>query len=110
MFRQDLLGKFVAWLQPQLGGYTLDILARKRVDLLSEYLEEYILHLFTAGESRVAAAETINMLVQRFGWLKPSLAGPWGMIRPSVHRPPIPAPVLRALAACAWPGNGQEWR
>lgn len=113
VFRQDLLEKLTAWLKPQLGIYTLDLLARKHIDVLSEYLEEYILHLYTTGQSRVAAAETLNMLVQTYGWLKPSLAGPWGMIRswehqePSVHHPPIPAPVLRALAACAlawqWP-------
>ena len=112
-FRQDLLAKFGDWLEPQLGTFTLDTLARKHIDLLSEYCEEYILHLYTMGQSRVAAAETLNMLVQSYGWLKPSLAGPWGMIRaweyqePSIHHPPIPAPVLRALVACAlawdWP-------
>ena len=113
VFREELLLKFVTWLTPQIGDCTLDTLARKHIDILSEYLEEYIIHMYVSGQSRVAAAETVNAMVQTFGWLRSSLAGPWGMIRswenrePSHHHQPIPVHVLRALVACAlawqWP-------
>ncbi|CAL1128593.1 unnamed protein product [Cladocopium goreaui] len=113
VFRQDLLHKLVQWLTPHLGECSLDTLARKHIDILSEYLEEYILHLYVSGQSRLAAAETLNAIVQTYGWLRPSLAGPWGLIRswehqePPTHNPPIPVQVLRALVACAlawhWP-------
>ena len=111
--RSELLLTFTQWLTPQLQGYSLDCLARKHIDVLSEYLEEYIIHLYVSGHSKRAAAETLNALVQTYGWLRPSLAGPWGVIRswerqePPHHHPPIPVHVLRALVACAlvwqWP-------
>ena len=79
-------------------------------------LEDYMVHMYVTRQSRRAAAETLNMVVQQFGWLKSSLAGPWNIIRawegqePPTHHPPLPLPILRALVACAlawqWPKLG----
>ncbi len=114
--RVNLLVEFEKWLFPQVGQVTLESLARKHIDVLSDYLEDYMVHMYVSRQSRRAAAETLNMMVQQFGWLKSSLAGPWNIIRawegqePPTHHPPLPLPILRALVACAlawqWPKLG----
>ncbi|CAE7290791.1 unnamed protein product, partial [Symbiodinium sp. CCMP2592] len=111
--RVNLLDQLCDWLHPQVPGFSLDQLARQHVDVLSEWLEEYMIFMFLNHRSRRAAAETLNAVTQQFGWLRSSLAGPWNLIRtweqlePVQHHPPMPAMVLHALAVTAlqwgWP-------
>ena len=111
--RVSLLQDLEHWLLPQLGGLTVEALARYHIDSLSEWLEEYMIFLFLQKRSRRAAAETLNALTQQFGWVRSSLAGPWNLLKtweqlePVQHHPPMPAQVLFALAAIAqlwhWP-------
>ena len=108
--RQDLLTKLEVWLATQLPEVTLEDLARHHIDVLSEWLEEYMVTLYLDGQSRRSAAETLNVVVQKFGWLRSSLAAPWSvlktwdMLEPVTHHPPMPVQVLYALAgtAMAW--------
>lgn len=105
--RLELLEKLEVWLAKAVPQFTLEQLARYHLSSLSEWLEEYMIHLYLQNESRRKAAETLNALAQRFGWLKGSLAGPWDVIRtwdvlePVTHHPPMPVRVLHALAGCA---------
>ena len=80
------------------------------------WLEEYMIQMYLAGHSRRNAAETLNVLMQKFGWRRPMLVAPWNVIRtweslePVTHHPPMPVSVLRALAVTAlardWPKFG----
>ncbi|CAE7247502.1 unnamed protein product [Symbiodinium sp. CCMP2592] len=105
--RTQLILDLEAWLLPQVPGFTVEMLARSFTDVLSEWLEEYMIFMFLQNKSRRAAAETLNALAQQFGWLRSSLAGPWNVIRtweglePVQHHPPISAPILRALVVTA---------
>lgn len=107
VMRSDLLDRLVECLAIELPQYTLEELARRHIDSLSEYLEEYILGMFVAGHTRQAAAETLNVVAQRFGWLRSSLAGPWNLLKawdtlePVRHHPPIPRQVLFAAVTTA---------
>lgn len=111
VMRADLLDRLVECLAIELPQYTLEELARRHIDSLSEYLEEYIIGMFVAGHTRQAAAETLNVVAQRFGWLRSSLAGPWNLLKtwdtlePVRHHPPIPRQVLFA-AVCGPYGSG----
>lgn len=101
------MDRLVEWLAVELPQYTLEELARRHIDSLSEYLEEYIIGMFVAGHTRQAAAETLNVVAQRFGWLRSSLAGPWNLLKtwdtlePVRHHPPIPRQVLFAAVTTA---------
>ena len=111
--RLSLLAQLSNWLGENLPEFTLDDLARYRIDSLSEWLEEYMIHLYLGGHTRQTAAETLNAVVQKYGWLRTVLAGPWNLVRtweslePSRHHSPIPRQVMFALAATAlawdWP-------
>lgn len=68
--RQALLTQLEAWLRAQVPTYSLEDLARFHLSALSEWLEEYVVTLYVQGQSRRAAAETLNALAQKFGWLK----------------------------------------
>ncbi|CAE7419993.1 BUB3.2 [Symbiodinium sp. KB8] len=108
--RQDLLLRLEDWLGHELPEETLENLARHHIDSLCEWLEEYMIYMFVNKQSRRSAAETLNAVTQKFGWLRSSLAGPWNVLRtweglePVEHHPPIPVQVLRALVctALAW--------
>ena len=95
------------WFQDNLEGFSVEELARFHIDCLSEWLEEYMIHLYLTGHTRQMAAETLNVVVQKFGWLRTALAGPWKVVRtwetlePSRHHAPIPKQVVFALAATA---------
>lgn len=112
-FRHGLLLALNSWLEVQLPDFALEELARHHIDSLSEWLEEYMIHLYLTRHTRQMAAETLNVVVQKFGWLRTALAGPWKVVRtwetlePSRHHPPIPRQVVFALAATAlaweWP-------
>ena len=105
--REELTRKLSEWLLVQLPTHSLEDLARNHVDALSEWLEEYMTVMYENGHSRRAAAETLNAVAQRFGWVRSALAGPWGLIRtwemlePVQHHPPMPVQVVRALAVTA---------
>ena len=107
VMRSDLLDRLVECLAIELPQYTLEELARRHIDSLSEYLEEYIIGMFVAGHTRQAAAETLNVVAQRFGWLRSSFAGPsnllktWDTLEPVRHHPPIPRQVLFATVTTA---------
>lgn len=109
--RQALLTQLEAWLRAQVPTYSLEDLARFHLSALSEWLEEYVVTLYVQGQSLRAAAETLNALAQKFGWLRGSLSGPWDVIRtwdtlePVQHHPPMPVHVLRALVSCALAWN-----
>ena len=91
------------WLKPKTPGFSLEALARGHIDVLSEWLEEYLIVMYLRGKSRRAAAETLNGLSQTYGWLRSSHAGPWGLIRtweglePVPHHLPMPAQVVHAV-------------
>ena len=105
--RAKLILDLADWLLPQVPGFTVEMLARSYTDVLSEWLEEYMIFMFLQNNSRRAAAEVLNALAQKFGWLRSSLAGPWNVIRtweglePVQHHPPISAPILRAVVVTA---------
>ncbi|CAE7242894.1 unnamed protein product [Symbiodinium sp. CCMP2592] len=111
--RTNLLKDLTIWLQPRVPQYSLDELARTHIDVLCEWLEEFMIIMFLEHKSRRAASETLNALVQQYGWLRSSLAGPWNLIRtweqlePVQHHPPMPLMVVYALATTAllwrWP-------
>jgi hypothetical protein len=111
--RQGLLNKLETWLAEQLPDTSLELLARHHIDVLSEWLEEYMVTLYLEGASRRSAAESLNAVVQQFGWLRSSLAAPWNvlktwdMLEPVTHHPPMPLQVVLALASTAlawnWP-------
>lgn len=107
VLRTSLLDNLITWLEEQVPDFSLEELARFHIDSLSEWLEEYMIHLYLAGQPRQMGAETLNAVVQRYGWLRTVLAGPWKIIRtweslePSKHHPPVPKQVLFALAATA---------
>ncbi|CAE7447660.1 unnamed protein product [Symbiodinium natans] len=108
--RLDLLQRLETWLLTKGPGETLEDMARHHIAVLSEWLEEYMIDLFVNKHSRRDAAETLNAVGQKYGWLKSSLASAWSLVRtweglePSEHHPPLPVQVLRALAttALAW--------
>lgn len=108
--RQTLLNRLETWLKPQLPMCSLETLARFHMSILSEWLEEYVVSMYVDGQSRRSAAETLNALAQRCGWLRGSLSGPWDVIRtwdtlePVKHHPPMPAHV-QALVSCALAWN-----
>ncbi|CAE7269133.1 unnamed protein product, partial [Symbiodinium natans] len=111
--RTSLIASLEEWLLPQLPGMTLETLARGHSDVLSDWLEEYMVAMFLQRRSRRAAAETLNALAQRFGWLRSSLAAPWNLVKtweqlePVQHHPPVPKAVNDALVVTAllwrWP-------
>lgn len=116
VLRRRLLADLELWLSQELPEWGLEDLARNFPSHLSEWLAEYISWLYSQGRSRRDAAETLNSLVQQFGWLRPQLHQPWSLIRtwenlePVKHHPPLPFKVLRAmLAVCIawdWPKMG----
>ena len=111
--REGLVADLLAWRRVHVPGFSLEELARFHIDALSEWLEEYMISMYLGGQSRRAAAETLNAIAQRFSWVRPCFAGPWNLIRtrdtldPVQHHPPMPVQVLRALVATAlvwrWP-------
>jgi len=102
-FRGDLLDRLVQYLEEHLPGHCLDDLARNHLPTFSEWLEEYMIHLYVNHQTRQSAAETLNALTQKYGFLRHSLGGPWDILRtwdtlePGQHHLPIPLSVLRAL-------------
>ena len=109
--RAHLLEALEAWLEEQLPHFPLGILARHHPSDLSDWLEEYMTVMYVRGDSRRNAAETLNALTQKFGWLRTLLTGPWNVVRtweslePVEHHPPMPLPVARALIAIALAWN-----
>lgn len=111
--RLDLLKKMTEWFSEELPTISLEDLCRYHIDSLSEWLEEYMIHVYFAGHTRQVAAESLNALTQQYGWLRTVLATPWNVVKtwevlePSRHHPPIPKQVMFALAATAmawdWP-------
>lgn len=116
VLRTKLLEDFQIWLRDELPGWPVESLARDFPSHLSEWLSAYISWLFTQGRSRLDAAETLNMIVQTYGWMRPQLNQPWSMIRtwdslqPTQHHLPVPQKVLHGmLAVCIawnWPKIG----
>ena len=98
--RVSLLQDLEHWLLPQLGGLTVEALARYHIDGLSEWLEEYMIFLFLQKRRRRAAAETLNALTQQFGWVRWNLLKTWEQLEPVQHHPPMPAQVL--FSACGY--------
>lgn len=113
--RNHLYDDFEQWLLEQNPLVGLEDMARHHVDAFSEWLEEYMTFMYTSKRTRRDAAETLNVLVQRFGWLRQMLAGPWGILRtwdqlePTVHHPPLPIAVLRALVVTALAWGWQQY-
>eukprot|EP00434_Breviolum_minutum_P039773 symbB.v1.2.035333.t1/scaffold4731.1/size35673/2 len=106
-FRGDLLDRLVQYLEEHLPGHCLDDLARNHLPTFSEWLEEYMIHLYVNQQTRQSAAETLNALTQKYGFLRHSLGGPWDILRtwdtlePGQHHLPMPVSVVRALITTA---------
>ena len=81
VLRRRLLADLELCLSQELPEWGLEDLARNFPSHLSEWLAEYISWLYSQGRSRRDAAETLNSLVQQFGWLRPQLHQPWRLIR-----------------------------
>ena len=109
-----LLESFQSWVEAEDAALPpLTELVRQDPIQLSTLLEEYGRTLYESGASRRDYAETINILVQEFAFLKPFLAGPWRLLTtweslwPGKVHPPMPLPLLHALVstALAWSWN-----
>ena len=106
--REVLLEKFQEWISREdPDTRPLPELARWDPIQVATLLEEYGRVCYEDGTPRRSYAETINIVVQRFPYLKNYLAGPWrllttweGLLPGKVH-PPMPAPLLKALVATA---------
>ena len=80
---------------------------------LATQLEEYWPVLYELGAPWRNYAETINIVIQRFSYLKTFLAGPWKLLTaweslfPGKLHTPVPLPLLKALVvtALAWQWN-----
>ena len=113
VWRISLLDRLNKWLEMELPEFPLEILARHHIDSLSEYLEEYVIQLYLEGQTRQTAAESLKVVVQKYGWLRSALAGPWNILKtwevlePSQHHKPLPKQILYAIVitALAW-----EWQ
>lgn len=75
--------------------------------MVVELLEEYGRVLYETGASRRTFAETINIVQQRFPYLKTLMTGPWQLattwenLHPTQVHPPIPKPLLEAMVSIA---------
>ena len=109
--RGQLMEQFLDWIQleePDLRP--LPELARWDPIQVATLLEEYGRVLYEQGAPRRQYAETINVIVQRFPYVKTFLAGPWRLLTtwealwPGKVHPPVPLPLLQALVttALAW--------
>ena len=113
--RLRLLESFQSWVEAEDAALPLlTELVRQDPIQLSTLLEEYGRTLYESGASRRDYAETTNILVKTFVFLKPFLAGPWRLLTtweslwPGKVHPPMPLPLLlRVLVstALAWSWN-----
>ncbi|CAE7216273.1 ACT1 [Symbiodinium sp. KB8] len=109
--RDRLLADFQDWLGAEEQDHCpLAELSHRDPIQVSILVEEYGRSLYEQGAPRRDYAETINVLVQKFPFLKNFLAGPWRLLTtweslcPSKVHPPMPLPILKALVttALAW--------
>ena len=107
--RRQLLDAFVDWIQNQeasaTGARPFASLARETPIVVTELLEEYGRVLYETGASRRTFAETINVVQQKFPFLRRMMTGPWQLattwesLHPSQMHPPIPKPLLEAMVS-----------
>ena len=102
-----LVSELEDWLKPKTPGFSLEALARGHIDVLSEWLEEYLIVMYLRGKSRRAAAETLNGLSPNL-WLAEVLAcRALGShkdvegLEPVPHHLPMPAQVVHAVVGTA---------
>lgn len=106
--RHQLFADFTDWIKTQLvPAKPLASLAKNTPIAVAELLEEYGRVLYEKGASRRTFAETINVIQQRFPFLKTMMTGPWQLattwenLHPTQVHPPIPKPLLEAMVSVA---------